>query len=192
MKKLILFTILFLSVGLMPTMAQQTQDSRILVDPNDLPASVLNELKQKQQVQNIEQKVEQYGRWAGMGKEVGTAINEGLTAVKDVSIEFSESDLGLFTMGMIAWNVMGEDLTRIIIGLIIMLLSLIFILRSYFKTCTQTKVYVNGRVPLLMRPFKSSGEYTLEHAQYSDGGGAFLHFIALGVMAGITYAIMFA
>jgi len=193
MKKLLLTVLIMLFTFAPMTQAQNNQrNQQIVVDARDLPPAVLDEINKKKATKEIENKIEMYGKYAGMGKEVGIGIREGLTAVKDVSIEFSESDLGFFTMAMIGWNIIGFDLVRIAMGILVILFGFIFVMRSYFKTCTETRVYIEGRQPLLMRPFKSSGEYRIVDPLYPEGGGAIFHLLALAGMIGLAAAVMFA
>ena len=140
----------------------------------------MEQLKQKQQI-------EHYGEWAGKGKEVGIAIRDGLIAVKDVSIEFSNSNLGKFTMVLVAWKVIGKDIVRIILGAFFALVVTIFIVRSYFKTCTYRKLLIED--PGL---FKYPKKYKWESAQYPDGGGAALHVLFWFAGLGVSVLIMFA
>lgn len=194
MKKLTLTLLfaLFMCLNFQAIAQNNQQDDRIVVSASDLPASVLEEIKKKKELENIEYKVQSYGKWAGMGEEIGTAVSGALTAVKDVSIEFADSDLGHFTMLMVAWKVMGIDVVRIVIGVFLIFLGWIFTLKSYFKTCTPTRLYENGRQPLFMRPFKSSGPYTIVNPMWNEGGGAFLHFVVMASFAGVGALIMFS
>lgn len=52
-----------------------------------------------------------------LGKETGIAVREGLNAVVDVADKFSGTPVGLITIGLIIWNVVGSDLMLIVLGL---------------------------------------------------------------------------
>ena len=57
---------------------------------------------------------------------------KGLTAVKDVTIDLSESNIGKTVTWLIVWKVAGKDFARIAIGFIIAIISVWLISRSYF------------------------------------------------------------
>lgn len=108
-------------VGLMvfvgtPLWSQQSSTSsssggeQIVVNTNDLPPSLVEELRQKEQLAEIDQKVSTYTRW---GHEIGTAMDEGLSAITRHTADFAETDLGRFTMFLIAWKVMSEDIISV-------------------------------------------------------------------------------
>jgi hypothetical protein len=47
--------------------------------------------------------------WVDFGKNVGTAMDAGLSALTDHAEKFSKTDAGRFTMAIIAWKVAGRD-----------------------------------------------------------------------------------
>ena len=53
-----------------------------------------------------------------------------LNAVVDVSEKFGNTKVGTFTMYLIAWKVVGVDITRIILGLLFVTIATIFILKA--------------------------------------------------------------
>lgn len=55
-------------------------------------------------------------KWIGIGREVGIATREGLTSVVDVSEKFGGTNVGRFVMVMVAWRIIGKDLTLIVFG----------------------------------------------------------------------------
>ena len=73
--------------------------------------------------------------WAGIGKEVGEAVNSSLSAVTDQAERFGKTRVGTFTMALVAWRVVGTDLIGIIaggIGAAIFTVLLIWYLRRCF------------------------------------------------------------
>ena len=111
MKSILIIILTFISV-----MSFAQGGEQITVNIKDLPPELAQQLRQKQQVS---QTLETYGEWAGMGKEIGVAVREGLTAVKDVAVDFSKTEVGHFTMALIAWKVVGEDITGLFVGLLV-------------------------------------------------------------------------
>jgi len=136
----------------------------------------------------IEGKMKKYGDWVGVGGEVGTAIKEGLTAVVDVAGKFGNTDVGKFTMVMVAWKVVGEDFVRILLGVIFALVMSILIFRS-IRHYYPRKYLIKGSRWL----FWKDKEYKLREPSY-DEGSAFMKIIHIALLMGsygITYGIMF-
>ena len=79
--------------------------------------------------------VEKASQWVGLGKEVGDAISGGLNATVDVAEKFGKTDVGYFTMGMVAWRVLGKDFIRMFISIPIFFSGMAFLIWSYRKTC---------------------------------------------------------
>ena len=101
---------------------------------NKLSESARKEIQVAQATQNLTNQVKSYSAIAGYGKEIGIAVKEGLTAVKDVTIDLSKSEIGKTTIWLIVWKVAGKDMVRIIIGILLMAISIILVSRSYFRT----------------------------------------------------------
>jgi hypothetical protein len=77
----------------------------------------------------------QVGKWTGVGKEVGTAVKDGLDAVVVEAEKFGTTKVGNFVMIMIAWKIMGRDLIGIVFGIPLLLLGIwlwIYIARRVF------------------------------------------------------------
>jgi hypothetical protein len=92
------------------------------------------------QVAEYEKKIKQFGDWVGVGGEVGTAINEGLTAVVDVADKFGKTDVGKFTLVLVAWKVMGKDVVKIVLGLLFFAVLVTLLSRFYRRTVTDRKL----------------------------------------------------
>lgn len=134
MKKTILFILTFLF-----TIGAYSQDEKIVsIDINKLPPETKNliekQLNEDAQKQAIQKDIETYADWAGKGKEIGTAVKEGLGAVKDVTIELAESDVGKITIWLIVWKVIGKDIVQIISGALLFIITTTLLTISYFKT----------------------------------------------------------
>lgn len=82
----------------------------------------------------VTEKLKTYGKWAGMGKEIGIATREGLTAVKDVTLEVADSNLGKTIIWLVVWKVAGVEVIRMIVGIIIMIFVTIAVYKSYFRS----------------------------------------------------------
>lgn len=106
---------------------QQQTDDRIVVKKSDLPPEVVKQIE-------VKQKIEAYGSWVGLGREIGTAVNEGLSALTKQADEFAKTGVGKFTMVMIAWNVMGWQLVHIVFGTLFFVVGLIIFMWSWLLT----------------------------------------------------------
>lgn len=106
----------------------------------ELDAAALN---RQAQSKLIEKEIDTYTEWAGKGKEIGEAVSGGLNAIKDVTLELAESDVGKITIWLIIWKVAGIDFLRIIIGMILMLIATIAIFSSYSRTFKR-KILIKG------------------------------------------------
>jgi hypothetical protein len=145
---------------------------------------------QAQQVTNqVVEQVSTYSKIAGIGKEVGIAVKEGLLAVVDVADKFGGTNVGKFTMTMIAWKIIGKDIFRIVIGLVFLVIYIIFISRYYKDNFTVHKVAVNDNGWRFWLP----KEWKLvEPKQYE--GYEFVKWLTILMVVGgfgVTYAIMF-
>lgn len=85
------------------------------------------------EIEKLEKKVEQFGDWVGVGGEVGSAIEEGLSAVVDVADKFGKTDVGKFTLVLVAWKVMGKDVIKILLGIIFFGI-LVWVLNKFYRT----------------------------------------------------------
>ena len=187
MKKLFLLFLLMFSVTV--SSFSQTKDEQIVFKTSDLTADQLVKIKTQQKVDELQSKIQTYGKWAGVGGEVGTAVREGLNAVVDVSEKFGNTKVGTFTMYLIAWKVVGVDITRIILGLLFVTIATIFILKA-LKSLTTRKVSIKGA----WYQFWVTKEYQIVEPDDFEGIQAmkFLYVLLIAGAFGITYAIMFA
>lgn len=112
----------------------QAQDtSKILISKKDLTQEQIQRYESNKTVENISQ-------WVGLGKEIGVAMNEGLNALTTNAVNFSETELGRFTMFIIAWKVLGKDAMRIFIALPAWLLIMGLFVWSYRRSCFPNKI----------------------------------------------------
>jgi hypothetical protein len=109
-------------------------DDRIVINKSDLPPDLLKQIENQKNQENNKTELENYADYIGVGKEIGIAISEGLKAVVDEAEHFSETNVGLYTMALIAWAIVGKDIIQILIGVPLLLLGLFIILRYWRKT----------------------------------------------------------
>lgn len=127
MKRLIAGIIL-----LMSSMSFAQIDSMITVKKSDLPLHVLQTIETKNRIENV-------GKWVGLGKEVGTAVQEGLGALTDEADKFSKTGVGKFTMFIIAFKILGYPIIQLVVGLFILLIGILVYAWYLFKYCKPTK-----------------------------------------------------
>jgi hypothetical protein len=195
MKKIYAIVMLIALVGLVfGCCPANGQNNKVIsLDTAGMPAAVKAAINEKMKTDEITNKIETYGKWAGMGKEIGVAAREGLGAVKDVAIDLSNSQLGKTVMFLIIWKVAGIDMVRIIIAVFFAIISIWLISKSYFRafstrTLTEksgwwifgTKKYTYREVP----------DDVFDGA--NNSWAAALHWIFLCVMLGIAAIVAFA
>ena len=128
--------LLIASAAMGQNQTQNEQEKMILVKESDLPATVLEQVRMKQQLQS-------YGEYAGLGREIGTAVNEGLKAVTEQTAKFAETKVGKFTMFIIAYKVLGTDIVQFTIGIPLLMVGLIIFVWSYYKNCIPRRILVS-------------------------------------------------
>lgn len=190
MKKVLILTIMAIFMICQTTKAQTTYPTeKVVIEKSKLPTELLKEIESDAKIAELEKKIETYGKWVGVGGEIGTAVKEGLTAVVDVADKFGSTDVGKFTLVMVAWKVMGKDMVRIFLGLIFIIILTVFMFRMYKKTFTSYKVANESNGIKFWLP----KTYTIVTPVRWDGYEAvkilFLFLYAGGI--GLTYAIMF-
>lgn len=104
------------------------QDSMILVKKSEVPTNVLQKYEMQQKIENV-------GKWVGLGKEIGTAMKEGLGALTDETNKLSKTGVGKFTMFLIAYKVIGKDLIGYIFGGIFSIVITIMFIWFLLKKC---------------------------------------------------------
>jgi hypothetical protein len=99
-----------------PTAVAQTPEEMVTVPRKYVSSEGLDQAKTGSAV----------SPYLGMGREIGEAVKGGLESVVDVSNRFADTPVGKFTLVMIAWKVIGQDLLGVVLGLplYLMLLSI--------------------------------------------------------------------
>jgi len=184
MKKVIVF---FMFVMLAVVSNAQSQTVNVPVD--QLTPTQLLKIQSDAKIAELEKKLQTYGNWVGVGGEIGTAVKEGLSAVVDVADKFGKTDVGKFTMIMIAYKVMGKDFIRIIIGLLFFLVfsTFLFIYHKRHFTVRRIAIEDNGWKFWLPKKYQ-----IIEPKRYE--GYEFVKWANIAMLLGsfgITYAIMF-
>lgn len=126
--------------------------------------------------------------YIGLGKEVGTAVKEGLTALTDEADRFSKTKPGEFVMMIIAFKVIGKPLMGFVVGMFLLIIGLPLWWITYRKNCFDTK-YMSREV--VDKEGKVTRDYQIKDRNASDGEH-FLYYLFLLVWVGVCAIIMFA
>lgn len=190
MKRILILSIMTL-IAFGSAMAQIQQPEKITVNTSDLTVDQLAKIKAQQEVEELQSKLETYGKWVGVGGEIGAAVKESLNSVVDVADKFGNTNVGKFTLTMVAWKVIGKDLVRIVLGIFFIIITEIILFKSLRKMCLPHKVCVENAGWQFWKPKKYE---IVEPSFEAEGLGFmwFLHICAILGTVGITYAIMFA
>lgn len=178
--------ILLTFIGL--SLTSYSQNETVTINKSDLTPEQVQKLDKEKQLEQTKQTVENYSKMAGFGKEIGVAIRDGLNAVVDVSDKFSKTDVGQFTMTIIAWKLLYKDIVQIILGLLTIAVINYFIF-IYYRSLSTHSVRKKGA----WYQFWVTKEYEIiEESEFE--GRQFIRFflmVAIGCSFGIGYMIMF-
>lgn len=111
-----LLTLAFITPLAMAASATTNAEETIMVRKSDLPPHVLKDLEERQALALMSQRIETYGKWVGIGKEVGSAVNDSLSAITTQADNFAKTGVGKFTVFIVAYKVLGKDLVGMTIG----------------------------------------------------------------------------
>jgi hypothetical protein len=172
------------------------QDETILVRKSDLPAEVVQQLQSKQQLAEMSQKLETYGKWVGIGKELGTAVNESMSALTTQADKFSKTDVGKFTMFMVAYKVLGNDaialvkrLIMIPIGIVVLIVGTWTCIRSLRIMCWGYSV-LEKVDPDKTKHYKFIGP--TEESGENRSGVTFVHGVCYVIFLAFMFWIFFS
>jgi len=169
-----IFIIIFAFAAITSVFGQQQQNQ---------PQEVLVKVQTVAAPTNNTPIVAKANEWVEFGKNVGTAMDAGLTSLTDHAEKFSKTDVGRFTMAVIAWKVAGRDafdITRYVVdrlvcvpiglGLLAILISVY--LSIMYKMVLQRRVVAERSGPFWNRTYKyeivkNNDYYTGERALYA-------------------------
>lgn len=193
MKKIFVLLLLFVLTSMGTVVMSQSTSEKITVNTSDLTADQLAKIVAEKQVVELQKRIETYGEWVGAGGEVGIAIRDGLSAVVDVADKFGKTDVGKFTMYMVAWKIMGKDILRIIFGVLFVTVFTVFMFNYYKKNFTTYRIVVedNGWKFWLPKKYEIIRETTEKDKFEGYEMVKWFNLLILIGGYGITYAIMF-
>lgn len=115
--------------------AQQVET--VTVDISKLSPEARAEIESRKQIQ----KIQQYGEWVGLGKEIGIAVDSSLASVTDRAAAFADTDMGKVTMGVLVYKIVGKDLMKIIVGCCLIITYTIIMIFFTYRNCIRVFAY---------------------------------------------------
>ena len=110
-------------------------------------------------------------KWIGIGREIGIATKEGLSAVVDVSEKFGATNVGRFVMVMVAWRIIGKDAVRIVFGIPIFIIGLFIWIWSYRHFFFTHRVLVKRDKAAKIKEWKQVPAYEFSSGDAKVGCG---------------------
>lgn len=107
--------------------AQQQQEETVTIPKSQLTEQQKAELAQRA----IDGKIEQYGKWVGIGHEIGVSLNEGLSAISTQANNFAQTPVGKWTVAVIVFKVVGNQFIHLLIGIIMTIVGVPIWIWSY-------------------------------------------------------------
>jgi hypothetical protein len=136
---------------------------------------------------------EKVDRYAQMGKGLGVAINEGLSAVTKNVETFSQTSAGKWLMVLITWKVMGEDAIGLArtavqwaVGGTLMLVGVPFWIWLVRRNCVQRPIATVERTGFFKRKVTYQDRSEPIHSEWIIAYGA-CFLIYMGMCALITF-----
>lgn len=133
----LLFTLISLPVFAQQTVSPESAET-VVVKKSDLTAEQLAKVNANE----VKEQLGEYSEYAQMGKGIGLAFGEALKAVKDVTVELSDTQVGKYAMFLIAWKVMAKDVIGMgdmvlgyIVGPSLLFLGAVVLVWSYRRQC---------------------------------------------------------
>lgn len=146
MKKIILALPLFLVLLFCSDVSALAQDNKnqdtVTMKKSDLTPDQLAKIQKDQTVGDINKRIETYGKWVGMGKEIGEAVDSSLGAITNQADHFAHTGVGKLTVALVIWKVVGDQAVHIVAGIIEVLIFLPLWIWSYRKFCFAHRVLV--------------------------------------------------
>lgn len=183
MKRLIAALIVLLILGAVTAWGQQQPEKTYVVKESQLTPGQKASLEAQEHTQQITS-------YAGWGKEVGTAMKEGLSALNEEVNKFSESSAGKFTMFVIAYKVMGKDAVRFTIALPLWILGTFYFMYLFRKNFVVRRITIKSTGWLFSK--ERAREYKIVNEGARSDLAAWGYFAAFGIWSGVMALTAFA
>ena len=114
---------------------QQGQTNKIVVDKSLLTPEQIAQAEAQATLDRTKSTVEQAGEWVGLGKEIGSAVDGALSALTERTDQFAKTDVGKFTMFLVAYKVIGTDLIQAAVGIPLFLVIVVIFIWLTRRNC---------------------------------------------------------
>lgn len=138
---------------------------------------------------------ERVNKYAEMGKGLGVAINEGLSAVTKNVEQFSQTSAGKWIMVLVTWKVMGEDAVglvrqsvRFLVGISLLAVGVPFFIYIYRRNCVAQPL-LKSKTTVGWITIKK--EYEGMSKPIHDDAGPWGYAVCFAIFIGINVLIMF-
>jgi len=112
----------------------------VVMKKSDLTPDQLSKIQQQKADADIDQRISRYGKWVGLGKEIGTAVDSSLNAITNQAEHFAKTGVGQVTVGLVIWKVLGDQVVHILGGVVELLVFLPLWIWSYRKFCLPHRI----------------------------------------------------
>lgn len=194
MKKYVLPFVLLLSL-----FAAAQQDQKLVT----VPESMLSEQQKAElKARELQDKAQRYGNWIGIGHELGTAVNESLSAISTQANAFAQTPVGKWTMFLVIFKIAGVQLMQFTLGTLMFVVGTCIWLWSYRRFLPRRFIVRETVDP--SDPKKVEREYAYGFGcrtkdKYGDAKDAELasnwligHWFILALFLGATMGVIFA
>ena len=96
-------------------------------DYDKLPQEVKDQITQSLSPESqAEQKLKETSAYVSVGHEIGLAVNETLSALKETVVDVSETRIGKTAIAIVVWKLVGKDVVDLFIGVALLIVSIVF------------------------------------------------------------------
>lgn len=184
-----LFAIVAIVLFSASAVPQDTPQDTVTIPKSELTDQQKTELEQK----DLQDKIDRYGKWVGVGHEIGVAVNEGLTAVTTNANTFAQTPVGKWTMFVIIFKVIGEKIIGYFVGLVFFLIGIPVWIWSYRRYIPHKYVHKVNYGPDGKKTSVEYGHGYGDDLSASDATGwAIGHWVILLIFIAIGCGIMFS
>jgi hypothetical protein len=124
------------------------------------------------------QSTAEVSKWVGVGREIGVATKEGLSAVVDEANRFGTTKVGTFVMVLVAWKIIGSDLVALVFGLPIYIAGVCVWMWSYRRFFMTGRVLVKYDKAAKIKEYGTRPAYEFQNDE-GRAGCAVMHLLSL-------------
>ena len=132
------------------------------------------------------------GKYVGLGKEIGEAVNSSLTALTDSTAKFAHTSVGKFVLVIVAWKVIGQDATQLFIGVIFAIVWISIWYRSFKRVlpgrATASEEYDSNTGNLISRKYEQLNNIK----DYNTQAALMFHAFCFVVLTAGNITLIFA